>query len=181
VSATNQQALFGTVEGSPAGPDGLRYRAEFISEEFEAQLGAWLRALRFDPIVLYGQAAKRTARFFTTEEGPSTLSELARACAEFAGVQSEDLNGAYVQHYPPASTMGWHHDHPRYGVVIGVSLLHGARMRFRRGEVGDRETTEIALPPRSVYVLDGPARSDWQHSIPPTEDHRYSITFRTLR
>jgi hypothetical protein len=27
----------------------------------------------------------------------------------------------------------------------------------------------------------GPARSDWQHSIPPVEALRYSVTFRTVR
>jgi hypothetical protein len=27
----------------------------------------------------------------------------------------------------------------------------------------------------------GPARWDWQHSIPPVDKLRYSITFRSLR
>jgi alkylated DNA repair dioxygenase AlkB len=36
------------------------------------------------------------------------------------------------------------------------------------------------LTPRSRYVLAGAARSFWQHSIPPTKDVRYSMTFRTL-
>jgi hypothetical protein len=30
-------------------------------------------------------------------------------------------------------------------------------------------------------VLDGAARWQWQHSIPPGREERYSITFRTLR
>jgi alkylated DNA repair dioxygenase AlkB len=30
-------------------------------------------------------------------------------------------------------------------------------------------------------VLAGAARTAWQHSIPPTKELRYSITFRTLR
>ena len=37
------------------------------------------------------------------------------------------------------------------------------------------------LEPRSVYVLSGSPRFQWQHSIPTTKDCRYSITFRTLR
>ncbi|HEX7256079.1 MAG TPA: hypothetical protein VF236_09155 [Gaiellaceae bacterium] len=40
---------------------------------------------------------------------------------------------------------------------------------------------EVLLEPRSGYVLTGPARTSWQHSIPPTKELRYSITFRTLR
>jgi DNA oxidative demethylase len=30
-------------------------------------------------------------------------------------------------------------------------------------------------------VLSGEARRSWEHSIPPTKELRYSITFRTLR
>jgi alkylated DNA repair dioxygenase AlkB len=40
---------------------------------------------------------------------------------------------------------------------------------------------EQPLEPRSGYVLDGPARWSWQHSIPATKEERFSITFRTLR
>ena len=32
-----------------------------------------------------------------------------------------------------------------------------------------------------TYVLDGAARWQWQHAIPPGRAERYSITFRTLR
>jgi alkylated DNA repair dioxygenase AlkB len=40
---------------------------------------------------------------------------------------------------------------------------------------------EQALAPRSGYVLAGPARNQWQHSIPAVPAERYSLTFRTLR
>ena len=33
----------------------------------------------------------------------------------------------------------------------------------------------------SAYLLSGPARSEWEHSIPPVDATRYSITFRNLR
>jgi alkylated DNA repair dioxygenase AlkB len=36
------------------------------------------------------------------------------------------------------------------------------------------------LQPRSIYILAGEARTDWEHSIPPLNALRYSITFRTL-
>jgi alkylated DNA repair protein (DNA oxidative demethylase) len=39
----------------------------------------------------------------------------------------------------------------------------------------------VTLDPRSGYVLSGPARYAWQHSIPPTKALRFSITFRTLK
>jgi alkylated DNA repair dioxygenase AlkB len=35
--------------------------------------------------------------------------------------------------------------------------------------------------PRSAYLLRGPARDQWEHSIPPVDSLRYSITFRSFR
>ena len=54
-------------------------------------------------------------------------------------------------------------------------------MRFQRGTGPDRETATIDLPSRSMYFLTGPARTQWQHSIPAVRHLRYSATFRTLR
>jgi alkylated DNA repair dioxygenase AlkB len=86
-----------------------------------------------------------------------------------------------VQRYPPGSTIGWHRDAPAFGTVIGVSLASACRLRFQRGKGDARRVWEILLEPRSGYVLAGKARTSWQHSIPPTKELRYSITFRTLR
>jgi hypothetical protein len=32
----------------------------------------------------------------------------------------------------------------------------------------------------AAYLLRGPARGDWEHSVPPVEARRYSITFRNF-
>src|SRR5262249_1064132 len=39
----------------------------------------------------------------------------------------------------------------------------------------------LTVEPRSAYLLQGPARRDWEHSIPGVERLRYSITFRNFR
>jgi DNA oxidative demethylase len=65
--------------------------------------------------------------------------------------------------------------------VVGISLLGAARLRFQPGKRERRRVWEVALEPRSGYVLSGEARSSWEHSIPPTKELRYSLTFRTLR
>jgi hypothetical protein len=39
----------------------------------------------------------------------------------------------------------------------------------------------VVAEARSAYLLSGPARSVWEHSIPPVDELRYSITFRNLR
>src|SRR5215217_4006364 len=174
-------------------PQGLVYRPELVSPDEEAALLRELERLRFDPIVLHGQAARRTARHYglgydyesrTPEPGepiPDWLEPVRGRAAELAGEPPEVLVEALVQHYPPGSTIGWHRDAPAFGTVIGVSLAGSCRLRFQRGRDERRRVWEVVLEPRSGYVLAGEARRSWQHSIPPTKELRYSITFRTLR
>jgi alkylated DNA repair dioxygenase AlkB len=101
--------------------------------------------------------------------------------AGFAAVTPDELGEALVTEYAPGAGIGWHRDAPAFGIVAAVSLLASCRMRFRRGEVGNWETAELELEPRSAYLIAGEARSKWQHGIPPAKALRYSITFRTLR
>jgi DNA oxidative demethylase len=174
-------------------PKGIAYRPELLPVEEEAALLREFESLRFDPIVLHGQAAKRTGRHYglgydyesrTPQPGepvPDWLLPVRARAAELAGHAPEELVEILVQHYPPGATIGWHRDAPAFGTVIGVSLGGSCRLRFQRGTGERRRVWEIALDPRSGYVLAGEARRSWQHSIPPTKELRYSITFRTLR
>lgn len=174
-------------------PEGLVYRPDLISEGEETALLEILEELRFDPIVLHGQAAKRTGRHFgldydygarTPRPGepvPDWLFPARGRAAELAGHEPEELVEVLVQRYPPGSTIGWHRDAPAFGTVVGVSLGGSSRLRFQRGKGDARRVWEVELEPRSGYVLGGAARSSWEHSIPPTKELRYSITFRTLR
>lgn len=143
---------------------------------------------------MHGVAARRTARHFgvsydydqrtevsQAEPLPAWLLPLRDKAADLAGVSADELVAALVQQYPPGSTIGWHRDAPPFGVVVGVSLGASTRFRFRRGATRNWTTWELELPPRSGYVLDGEARWQWQHSVPPVDALRYSITFRTLR
>jgi DNA oxidative demethylase len=172
-------------------PQGLVYEPGFLTQGEEAELLRSLTDLRFDPIVIHGQAARRTARHFglgydyqtrRPEPGeplPVWLESLRNRCAALAGLASDELVETLVQRYPAGSTIGWHRDASAFGSIIGVSLAGACRFRFRRS-TEPRTTWEIILDPRSAYVLSGEARSSWQHSIPPTKELRYSITFRTL-
>ena len=42
------------------------------------------------------------------------------------------------------------------------------------------ERVSLTAEPRSLYLLRGPSRTEWEHSIPAVDTLRYSITFRTL-
>ena len=86
--------------------------------------------------------------------------------------------------YRPGTPLGWHRDVPDFESIVGLSLLGDATMRFRRypHRPGERSAAlRLALPPRSLYVIEGDARWRWQHSVSPTTELRYSITLRTLR
>jgi DNA oxidative demethylase len=174
-------------------PEGIVVSPEVITAEEEAGLLERFDTLRWDAIVIRGKAARRTARHFglgydyesrTPRPGepiPEWLEPARAAAAELASVRPEELVEALVQRYPAGSTIGWHRDAPAFGIVIGISLLGHSRLRFQRGRGERRRTWEVALSPRSGYVLAGPARWSWEHSIPPAKELRYSITFRTLK
>jgi alkylated DNA repair protein (DNA oxidative demethylase) len=174
-------------------PQGLVYRPEVISREEETELIGRFETMRFDPIVIHGQAARRTGRHFgldydyetrTPQPGepvPDWLLPLRARAAELAGRDAEQLVEILVQRYPPGATIGWHRDAPAFGTVVGFSLGSASRLRFQRGKGEKRRVWEVLLEPRSGYILDGEARRSWQHSIPPTKELRYSVTFRTLR
>ena len=40
--------------------------------------------------------------------------------------------------------------------------------------------TSLELVPRSAYLLSGESRWEWEHSIAPGDQLRFSVTFRTL-
>jgi alkylated DNA repair protein (DNA oxidative demethylase) len=171
-------------------PAGLVYRPELLTIEEERKLLAILGDLRFDPIVMHGVAARRVARHYglgydyaarAPQEGEPMPGWLVALREQVAGVHPGEYVEALVQRYPAGSTIGWHRDAPAFGDVVGVSLGGSARLRFQRGKADARRVWEVLCEPRSVYVLSGAARTSWQHSIPPTKEERYSITFRTLR
>jgi alkylated DNA repair dioxygenase AlkB len=54
------------------------------------------------------------------------------------------------------------------------------RLRPYPPKKGERkDVLSLELEPRSAYFMRDEARWGWQHSIAPTAELRYSITFRT--
>jgi hypothetical protein len=114
------------------------YRRDLVTADEEAELLGVLEELRFDPIVLHGQAARRTARHYGLgydyeartplpgEPVPEWLEPVRERAAGLAGRGPAELVEALVQRYPEGSTIGWHRDAPAFGTVIGVSLGLGA-------------------------------------------------------
>ena len=112
---------------------------------------------------------------------PPFLDPLRRKAAAFANLPAGAFQHALVTEYRPGAAIGWHKDKAVFAEVVGVSLLASCRFRFRRAVNGDWQRAAIDLAPRSIYLLSGPSRTEWEHSIPAVEALRYSITFRNFR
>jgi len=174
------------------GPAGFRYQPELIGPDEEAQIVARLETLSFEPFDFHGYLANRRVVGFGLRYDygsrdvveappmPDWLIRLRDKAAAFAGLSGEALVQVLINEYRPGAGVGWHRDKPHFGEIVAVSLLGRCHLRLRRkdGEGWERWTTVVES--RSVYHLAGPARREWEHSVPPVDEHRYSVTFRTL-
>ena len=170
-------------------PEGFRYKSDFIDEAMESRLVQHLQSLELKPFEFHGHLGNRRVLSFglrynyavqTAPDIPDFLEQLRTNAARFAGYSPEDLKQAGINEYRAGAGIGWHRDKPEFGDVIGVSLLGLAKMRLRKRQGQKWERRSLVIEPRSIYVLSGPARTHWEHSVPPVAELRYSIMFRTL-
>jgi alkylated DNA repair dioxygenase AlkB len=190
MAADSQLSLF----AAPADlPEGMVYQTGIFSAEQEAALASRLVELPFRAFQFHGfEGNRRTVSFGfhyafdgsglgEAEPIPDWLLPVRDRAAAVAALPPVALAHLLVIEYPPGAGIGWHRDRPVFGDVVGISLLAPVRMRFRRKSGEKWERKSVWVEPRSAYVLRGPSRSDWEHSIAPMEVLRYSLTFRTLR
>jgi alkylated DNA repair dioxygenase AlkB len=177
-------------------PEGMRFEHDFLSEPEEAALVAIIERLplanmkyqqftALRRVMSYGGQYDFSAqRLNTAEPLPDWLDPLRRRAGTWAGIPPEHFTQALVAEYQPGTPLGWHRDVPDFEDIVGISLLGEAVMRFRPyPPVAPKkaDVLRITVPPRSVYLLRGPARWSWQHGVAPTKQLRYSITLRTAR
>lgn len=173
--------------------DGLAYRADLIDADEEARLIGRCVAVDLAPFRFQGWEGKRLTQSFgwrydfdDRSFAPSTpipdwLLPLRDKSAKLADLDPGDLVQALVVRYDPGAGIGWHRDRPVFDKVVGVSLETPAVLRLRqRRASGGFDRASLTLDPRSAYLLDGTARRDWEHSIVPGDQRRFSITFRSL-
>ena len=183
----------GRMRGVVEQPTGFRYIPSLLSEDQEQELLERVEGLQFDEVRMHGQVARRVVRHFGVQYAfesaaitpgppiPDWLADVRDRAAQLLDVPQAALAEVLATYYPPGATIGWHRDAPVFGEVVGVSLGSLCEMRFQRGQREERRVFQQLLEPRSTYVLSGPARNRWQHSIPQVVTDRYSVTFRTLR
>ena len=180
-------------EPAPSLPEGFRYQPDVVTAEQERALLDQIATLPFKAFEFRGFEGKRRTvsygwrydfnvqKLQRADPPPPWLVPIRELGERFAALAPGALEQVTVIEYSPGSAIGWHKDRPMFGDVVGVSLMSATRFRFRR-EVGQKwERASLIVAPRSVYVMRGPARDEWQHSIPPVDTLRYSITMRTFR
>jgi alkylated DNA repair dioxygenase AlkB len=173
-------------------PEGFRYAEGLLSPDEERALISAFQRLPFREFEFRGFLGKRRTVSFgwrydfnvrelqQAEALPTFLLPLRKKVAVFAGLSENSLQHALITEYQSGAAIGWHKDRPEFADVIGISLKASCLFRFRRKEGTRWKRASLELQPRSAYLLRGPARWDWQHSIPPVDTLRYSITFRSL-
>ncbi|SFQ11313.1 Alkylated DNA repair dioxygenase AlkB [Mesorhizobium sp. NFR06] len=187
-------ALQGDLFDTPATlPEGFSYQPDLIARDEAHELIRHIQRLPFEPFDFHGHLANRQIVGFGLRYDyerrqvveappiPDFLLPLRAKVADFANVAAAGFAQVLINEYRPGTGIGWHRDKPHFELVAGVSLLAPCSFRLRRknGAAWERETIEVE--PGSVYLMSGPARNEWEHSIPPVERHRYSVTFRTMR
>ena len=174
-------------------PPGFRYQRELISAREENDLLEQIRELPFREFEFHGYTGKRRVVSFgwkydfsarhldKVDDMPDFLRQLRVPAARFAGLDPQELQHILVTEYAAGAGIGWHRDKNVFNEVVGVSLLAPCVFRLRRSTGDGWERVNVTAEPRSAYLLSGPARTEWEHSIPPVDALRYSVTFRNLR
>jgi alkylated DNA repair dioxygenase AlkB len=179
----------------PLYPEGFYYEPHFITAEEEKELLAVVTGMELRPMLFQGYEAKRKVASFgydwsfehrklsKEKDIPAAFEALMAKVARHLSLAKEDFVELLVTEYTEGSVINWHRDAPPFALIAGISLLSDCIFRLRPHEK-EKQTRKaiISLPVhrRSLYYMQGPARSEWQHSITPVKETRYSITLRTL-
>jgi alkylated DNA repair dioxygenase AlkB len=174
-------------------PAGFRYIPDVITPAQEKSLVAQFEKLPLKPFEFHGYQGNRRIYTFGHEyifagqeprddaSIPDYLLPLTEIASQISGEPAEAFAQLMITEYAHGAGIGWHLDRPSYEDIVAVSFLAPCTLRLRRkmGEGWERRSAYIE--PRSVYLLHGPARTVWQHSLAPMDVLRYSVTLRTFR
>lgn len=180
----------------PVFPKGFTYYPEFITAAEEKELLKAVAQTELHTFLFQGFEAKRKVASFGYDysfdkrslskgkEIPASFYPIIKKVADHLSIKPADLAELLVTEYPAGSVINWHRDAPPFDIIAGISLASPCIFKLRPHDK-EKQTrgSVISFPvePRSMYVIQGPARSEWQHAIAPVKQVRYSITLRTLR
>ena len=180
----------------PELPPGFHYYPQFINEEEESTLLQAIGETELHTFLFQGYEAKRKVASFGYDwsfekrvlskgkDIPESFSWLLQKLAAFMDIRPDHFAELLVTEYPPGSVINWHRDAPPFDIIAGISLLSDCLFRLRPQEKAKQNRKAVISLPvqrRSLYIMQGMARTQWQHSTAPVKQTRYSITLRSLK
>lgn len=177
-------------------PEGFAYYPDFINEQEELNLIGVISGLQLHSFKFQGYEAKRkvasygydwsfdTRRLSRGKEIPGAFNSIIETVAGKINVSKTSFAELLVTEYPVASVINWHRDAPPFDIIAGLSLASDCIFKLRPYDKAKQKRNaviSIPLKRRSLYMISGESRTEWEHSIAPVKQIRYSITLRTLR
>lgn len=175
---------------------GFSYNPDFLNENEEMDLYKEISKIELQTFTFHGFAAnRRVASFgydYSFEKGslskgkniPPIFDFLIEKVSTHVSVKRDEFAELLVTEYPVGSVINWHRDAPAFDLIAGISLMADCTFRLRPFDKAIQNRASVISVPvkrRSLYIIKGVARSNWQHSITPVKQTRYSVTLRTLK
>lgn len=180
----------------PVFPEGFVYTADFLTTDEEMELYKEISKIELHEFIFQGFKANRKVVSFGYDYSfdkriltkgkdiPAAFDFLIEKVSRQIAVEADQFAELLVIEYPPGAVMNWHRDAEPFGLIAGISLIEDCTFRLRPHDKAKQTRASVISFPvrrRSLYVMKGPARTDWQHSVTPVKQTRYSITLRTLK
>jgi alkylated DNA repair dioxygenase AlkB len=187
------ESLFPT---HPILPAGFTYYPDFVDVAREQELISHIQSLPLHAMMFQGFEAKRRVISFGYDysfdnrklskgkEIPLYFQPLIAEVAKECNIDPGQFTELLATEYPEGSVINWHRDAPPFELIAGISLLSDCTFKLRphdKSKQNRRSVISVPVARRSLYIIKGEARSEWQHSISPVKRLRYSITLRTLK
>jgi alkylated DNA repair dioxygenase AlkB len=176
-------------------PSGFRYTEEFITEDEERILLSEIEKIPLHTFIFQGYEAKRRVASFGFDYSfenrrlskgkdiPTEFAWLIEKVALTTDIPSESFAELLITEYPPGAVINWHRDAFPFEIIAGISLLSDCTFKLRpndKARQGRKAVITMAVRRRSLYIIKGNARWEWEHSTAAGVLPRYSITLRTL-
>lgn len=180
----------------PVFPRGFSYVPDFITVAEELELLKEISKIELHTFTFQGYEAKRRVASFGYDysfedrslsrglEIPVAFGDLIDKVAQQTGIEKTSFRELLITEYPFGSVINWHRDAFPFESIAGISLAAPCTFRLRphkKEKQARGSVIALSVQPRSLYTLQGEARTDWQHSTLPVKSRRYSITLRTLK
>ena len=180
----------------PGYPPGFNYYPEFLSATEEAELCNTISKIELHNMDYHGYKANRKIASFGYDYNfannelskgaaiPAAFDWIIEKTANHIGVERNRFAELLVTEYPPGAVINWHRDVPQFGLIAGISLSTDCTFKLRPSDKEKQTRLSVisfAVQRRSLYTMQDEARWNWQHSIAPVKQTRYSITFRTFK